>query len=155
MDEGVSRHVDTSVRERRAKLRPIPDQPFCTLLELLPQQPTVIEELISISGSLHTSRIPTSTPRLLHTSRISTSILITPSLSVIDELISISDHLYHLQTLEGSIATMHGPDPEEVKRTLFANLGRSRQDELPFSNVAKRPQKLWNEPYPASSKREH
>ncbi|EHK25666.1 uncharacterized protein TRIVIDRAFT_219428 [Trichoderma virens Gv29-8] len=34
---------------------------------------------------------------------------------------------------------MQGPDPEEVKRALLAELGRSRQDELPLSNVAKRP----------------
>ncbi|KAL7794736.1 hypothetical protein V8C43DRAFT_314741 [Trichoderma afarasin] len=35
---------------------------------------------------------------------------------------------------------MHGPDPEEVvKQALMAELGRGRQDELPLSNVSKRP----------------
>ncbi|KAL7959504.1 hypothetical protein V8C34DRAFT_322980 [Trichoderma compactum] len=34
---------------------------------------------------------------------------------------------------------MHGPDPEEIKQALMAELGRSRQDELPLSNVSKRP----------------
>ncbi|KAL7909110.1 hypothetical protein GGI35DRAFT_469814 [Trichoderma velutinum] len=34
---------------------------------------------------------------------------------------------------------MHGPDSEEIKQALLAELGRSRQDELPLSNVSKRP----------------
>ncbi|PNP57646.1 hypothetical protein THARTR1_02644 [Trichoderma harzianum] len=34
---------------------------------------------------------------------------------------------------------MHGPDPDELKQALMAELGRSRQDELPLSNVSKRP----------------
>ncbi|KAL7933267.1 hypothetical protein V8C35DRAFT_281089 [Trichoderma chlorosporum] len=34
---------------------------------------------------------------------------------------------------------MQGPDPDEIKQALMAELGRCRQDELPLSNVAKRP----------------
>ncbi|KAK4084260.1 uncharacterized protein Triagg1_740 [Trichoderma aggressivum f. europaeum] len=41
--------------------------------------------------------------------------------------------------MASSIDTMHGPDPEEIKQALMAELGRSRQDELPLSNQSKRP----------------